>query len=80
MPINHMVVVSQKLSDTNPDAVREVHRMLARRPRRRRPRRVSMPSEMRRSLELIIHYCAQQKLIPRAFTVDELFDDVTRAL
>src|SRR5258707_2574239 len=26
MPINHMVVVSQKLSDADPDAVREVHR------------------------------------------------------
>jgi len=36
--------------------------------------------EMRRSLELIIGYGAQQKLIPRAFAVDELFDDVTRAL
>ena len=35
---------------------------------------------MQRSLELIIDYSAQQKLIPRAFTVDELFDDVTRAL
>src|SRR3954467_4822204 len=29
MPINHMVVVSQKLSDPDPDAVREVHRMIA---------------------------------------------------
>src|ERR1700743_2137051 len=28
-PINHMVVVSTKLPDTNPDAVREVHRLLA---------------------------------------------------
>ena len=36
--------------------------------------------EMRRSLELIIRYTAQQGLIPRAFAVDELFDDVTRAL
>ena len=36
--------------------------------------------EMRRSLELIIDYSAQQRLIPRAFAVDELFDDVTRAL
>ena len=35
---------------------------------------------MRRSLELIIGYSAQQKLIPRVFTVDELFDDVTRAV
>jgi 4,5-dihydroxyphthalate decarboxylase len=29
---------------------------------------------------MIIDYTAQQGLIPRAFTVDELFDDVTRAL
>jgi len=36
--------------------------------------------EMRRSLETIIAYSAQQKLIPRAYAVDELFDDVTRAL
>jgi len=35
---------------------------------------------MRRSLALIIDYSAQQKLIPRAFTVEELFDDVTRTL
>jgi 4,5-dihydroxyphthalate decarboxylase len=37
-------------------------------------------SEMQRSLELIIDYSAQQKLIPRAFSVDELFDDLTRTL
>ena len=36
--------------------------------------------EMRRSLELITRYTAQQGLIPRAFTVDELFDDMTRSL
>jgi 4,5-dihydroxyphthalate decarboxylase len=36
--------------------------------------------EMRRSLDLITHYAAQQGLIPRAFTFDELFDDVTRIL
>jgi 4,5-dihydroxyphthalate decarboxylase len=36
--------------------------------------------EMRRSLEMIIQYSAQQGLIPRAFAVDDLFDDVTRAL
>ena len=35
---------------------------------------------MRRSLEMIIGYSAQQRLIPRAFAVDELFDDVTRTL
>jgi 4,5-dihydroxyphthalate decarboxylase len=79
-PINHMVVVSQNLSGTDPAAVREVHRLL-------QASAASAPSaprfsadEMRRSLQLIIHYCAQQQLIPRAFDVDELFDDVTRTL
>jgi 4,5-dihydroxyphthalate decarboxylase len=43
------------------------------------PPRFSL-EEMRRSLELIIGYAAQQRLIPRAFEVDELFDDVTRKL
>ena len=81
MPINHMVVVSETLSKTHPEAVREVFRLLqesaalapAASPRFR-------ADEMRRSLELIIRYTAQQGLIPRAFAVDELFDDVTRAL
>jgi 4,5-dihydroxyphthalate decarboxylase len=76
MPINHMVVVSQKLSDSNPDAVREVHRLLDLSAAASR----FNADEMRRSLQLIIEYCTQQKLIPRAFEVDELFDDVTRAL
>jgi 4,5-dihydroxyphthalate decarboxylase len=35
---------------------------------------------MQRSLQLIIDYSAQQKLISREFSADELFDDVTRAL
>jgi 4,5-dihydroxyphthalate decarboxylase len=80
MPINHMVVVSQKLSDTNPAAVREVHRLLDASAAASAAAPRFNAEEMRRSLELIITYCAQQKLIPRAFNVDELFDDVTRAL
>ena len=80
VPINHMVVVSRTLSEQHPgrraggssDACR-IRRGFPAAPRFDR-------DEMRRSLELIIGYSAQQKLIPRAFTVDELFDDVTRAL
>jgi 4,5-dihydroxyphthalate decarboxylase len=33
-----------------------------------------------RALYLIIGYCAQQGLIPRAYAVEELFDDMTRPL
>ncbi len=81
MPINHMVVVSQALSETHPEAAREVFRLLqesaalapATSPR-------FSANDMRRSLEMIIRYTAQQGLIPRAYAVEELFDDVTRKL
>jgi len=77
LPINHMVVVKQELSDNHPDAVREVYRMLSEAAKEA----PVMPVEyMRRSLEMIIDYTVQQGLIPRAFTIDELFDDVTRPL
>jgi len=80
MPINHMVVVSQNLSDKHPDAVREVHRLLAESAKASAAAPRFTADEMRRSLELITRYTAQQGLIPRAYAVDELFDDVTRAL
>jgi 4,5-dihydroxyphthalate decarboxylase len=81
MPINHMVVVSETLSGTHPDAVREVFRLLqesADRAPAASPR--FSPEQMRRSLQMIIRYTAQQGLIPREFAVDELFDDLTRTL
>jgi 4,5-dihydroxyphthalate decarboxylase len=80
VPINHMVVVSRALCEKNPDAVREVHRLLAESAKASPVAPHFTADEMRRSLDLIIRYTAQQGLIPRAFTVDELFDDVTRAL
>jgi 4,5-dihydroxyphthalate decarboxylase len=78
VPINHMVVVKHELSDKHPEVVREVHRLLAEAAKDASPRFPADP--MRRSLEMIIGYVAQQGLIPRAFAVDELFDDVTRPL
>jgi 4,5-dihydroxyphthalate decarboxylase len=79
-PINHMVVVSQRLVEKHPDAVREVHRLLDESAKASPDSLRFSGDEIRRSLELITRYVAQQGLIPRAFTVDELFDDVTRAL
>jgi 4,5-dihydroxyphthalate decarboxylase len=77
-PINHMVVMKQEISDKHPDAVREMHRLLLEAAKDAKPR---FPDHnIRRSLRMIIDYTAQQGLIPRAFTVDELFDDVTRPL
>jgi 4,5-dihydroxyphthalate decarboxylase len=78
VPINHMVVVKQELSEQNPGAVREVHRLLLEAAKHTQS---SFPDHnIRRSLGMVIDYAVQQGLIPRAFTVDELFDDVTRPL
>jgi 4,5-dihydroxyphthalate decarboxylase len=82
LPINHMVVVSANLSKDHPEAVREVFRLLQASAALAPPAAVPNFSaeDMRRSLELIIQYTAEQGLIPRAFAVDELFDDLTRSL
>jgi 4,5-dihydroxyphthalate decarboxylase len=81
LPINHMVVVSETLSRDNPDAVREVYRLLAESAALAPPDSPRFSrDEICRSLELIIRYAVQQGLIPRAFAVDELFDDLTRTL
>jgi 4,5-dihydroxyphthalate decarboxylase len=81
VPINHMVVVSEALSGQHPEVVREVFRLLqesAALAPAGTPRLDA--GEMCRSLEMIISYTAQQGLIPRAYAVDELFDDLTRSL
>jgi 4,5-dihydroxyphthalate decarboxylase len=80
VPVNHMVVVSRTLCEKHPDAVREVQRMLNQAEEGAAGAPLFSADEMRRSLELIVGYSAQQKLIPRAYAVDELFDDVTREL
>jgi 4,5-dihydroxyphthalate decarboxylase len=85
--INHMVVVRESLSKTNPRAVQEVFRLLL-----ESKRAAGLPAAgaidlhpfgveaNRRNLGIAIDYAHQQRLIPRRYEVDELFDDVTRAL
>jgi 4,5-dihydroxyphthalate decarboxylase len=88
VPINHMMVVRESISKSRPDVVKEIYRML-----HDSRRAVPPPADNglldpwrfgveanRRSLEIIIDYSFRQKLIPRIFSVDELFDDCTRAL
>jgi 4,5-dihydroxyphthalate decarboxylase len=85
-PINHMVVVKESLSKSNPDTVKEIFRLLRESKQAASPEANSLdPLQFgvkanRRSLEFIIDYSARQRLIPRPFEVDELFDDVTRVL
>jgi 4,5-dihydroxyphthalate decarboxylase len=86
MPINHLLVVKKSLAESNPSAVKEIYRLL-------RESKPASPTSgdafdpiqfglenIRRSLELIIHYSVQQRLIAKKFEVAELFDDVTRNL
>jgi len=81
VPINHMVVVSPAtIGEASGSRSPRFIAFLQHLPMLRPHRREFSADEMRRSLEVIIGYSAQQGLIPRAFAVDELFDDVTRAL
>ncbi len=87
LQINHMVVVRDSLCRSDPRAVREVYRLLL----ESKQAAGSTPEgeidttpfgleANRHNLEVAINYTYRQKLIPRAFAVDELFDDVTRSL
>jgi 4,5-dihydroxyphthalate decarboxylase len=85
--LNHLVVVKDSLSRTDPDAVREIYRLLA---ESRRAAGLPKAGELdlnpfgveanRRNLEVAIDCCHRQGLIPRRYAVDELFDDTTRTL
>lgn len=87
LPINHMVAVKSSLLEQNPAAVREFYRLLV-----ESKRAAGLPvagdidlcpmglEANRRNLELAIDFVYQQALIPHRYTVDELFDDLTRIL
>jgi 4,5-dihydroxyphthalate decarboxylase len=83
--INHLFVVHADLAKERPDVVKEIYRLLLASKAAAPPRGdidllpFGLPA-MRRALELVIDYAFEQKLLPRKLTVDELFDDTTRAL
>ena len=86
--VNHIMVVKSELSKSNPDAVREVYRLVKESrqastepaPKDGIDKRPIGYSANRRNFEVAAEYAWQQRIIPRAFKVDGLFDDVTRAL
>ncbi len=85
VPVNHLVVVTEKLAREQPDIVREVYRLLkqskARAAQSVTPDPIPFGVDANtKSLELIIDYAAQQSLIPRRFSIEELFDETTRGL
>ena len=83
VPVNHLVVVTETLARSNPAAVAEIYRLL----KQSKDGAPAPPGPdfhpfgiepNRKSLGLIIDYAAQQGLIPRRFSVDELFEDAVR--
>jgi 4,5-dihydroxyphthalate decarboxylase len=87
VPINHMVVVKTSLSKSDPGAVREVFRML-----HESKKAAGLPKPgaidtlpfgfdaVKPALDLMSSYALEMKIIPRRYTVEELFDDTTRPL
>ena len=84
--INHMVVVKDELTRSRPDAIRELYRMLA-----EAKRVANEPASEaaftpfgleanRRNIEVVIDYAFRTGMIPRRFSVDELFNDLTATL
>ena len=84
--VNHMAVVKASLLRERPDVVREIYRLLI-----EAKQAAGLPGSgidllpfgveaCRPSLEILIAYCVEQGLIPRAISVDELFEDVMRVL
>ena len=87
VPVNHLVAVRQSLSRDAPDVVREIYRLLK---RSKSDAGLDQPDgpdylpfgveALRPSLEIAVEYATEQGLLSRPLKVDELFDDVTRAL
>jgi 4,5-dihydroxyphthalate decarboxylase len=87
VPLNHMVVVKNSLSQSDPGAVREVFRML-----HDSKKAAGLPKPgtidtlpfgfdaVQPALDLMSAYALEMKIIPRRYSVEELFDDTTRAL
>jgi 4,5-dihydroxyphthalate decarboxylase len=87
VPINHMLVMRDSIVKSRPDVVRDVYRMVLASRRamdsskdgKLDPLRFGIEN-VRKALELAIEFSLVQKFIARRLTVDELFDDTTRAL
>jgi 4,5-dihydroxyphthalate decarboxylase len=87
VPINHMVVVTERLARSQPEIVREIYRvLLAAKTAAGLPKAGEIDflpfgvEACRPALQTVINYAWQQNLIPRAIEVEELFDTTTRAL
>jgi 4,5-dihydroxyphthalate decarboxylase len=87
VPINHMLVMRKSIVQSRPDVARDVFRTVLESRRamdsskegKLDPLRFGLDN-VRKALELAIEMSLVQKFIFRKLSVDELFDDTTRAL
>jgi 4,5-dihydroxyphthalate decarboxylase len=88
VPINHMVVIRRELADERPDIVRAVYNALieSRRAAEGEPKPGALVLEphgfaaVQPAVEIGVRYAVAQGLIPKAFTMDELYGSVRGAL
>jgi 4,5-dihydroxyphthalate decarboxylase len=86
LPINHMMAIDTKLCQERPDVVREIYSVL-------QQSKAMAPNKSgtidltpfgiepnRRALEVLIRNSYEQGLIPRAYAVDELFEEFNRLM
>jgi 4,5-dihydroxyphthalate decarboxylase len=86
--INHVVTVRREIADSHPEVVRELYRMLlAANEATPDPAKAGGPNlqptgfdALAPSLETIIRYAHEQKLISRRFAIEELYGGVLSAL
>jgi len=87
VPINHVVVMKLATAEAHPRAVAGVYDLL-KRGKAGSPPPPDQPSNivpdgteaLRGPLETTLKACAEQRLLPRPLTVDELFEDAVRFL
>lgn len=82
VPINHVVVVTRALAESNPQAVRAVYDLLKRGKESVAAENAGKADKLlfgydalRGPLEETLAFCEQQGLLPRKLTVDEIFAD-----
>ena len=90
VPINHLAVIRKSVAESRPDVVREVYRLLkeSRYAAKEIPQGAASVEDplrfgitaLRASLEQIVAYALRQRLIPSAFSADELFAPAARIL
>ena len=86
VPINHMAVIRQSIAESRPNVVREVYRLL-----KETRGAAALPTgeddavrfgvrANRRSIQQIVTYAVEQRLITRPLVAEELFADARRLI